>query len=166
MIGVLILKSMSTLILKVAVIFLNFPVLALCIFVAPEIGQFAEELLPSIVFLKQLVIGYYYLTAIPFYFVLFQTFRLIGFIENNLTFSHYAVRALKKIKTGSFTLCLLYVIGMPIYYLIAELDDAPGVILVGMVFVFVALVVAIFAAVLEKLLQQAILFKSENDLTV
>ena len=55
---------------------------------------------------------------------------------------------------------------MPIFYLIAEADDAPGIILIGMVIIFAALVIAVFAAVLQKLLQEAIDIKSENDLTV
>lgn len=55
---------------------------------------------------------------------------------------------------------------MPFFYLLAEKDDAPGIILIGMVFVFAAFVVAVFAAVLQKLLKNAIDIKSENDLTV
>ncbi|MGO4375941.1 DUF2975 domain-containing protein, partial [Paenibacillus sp. MCAF20] len=45
-------------------------------------------------------------------------------------------------------------------------DDAPGIILVGMVLIFASLVIAVFAAVLQKLLKEAIDIKSENDLTV
>jgi hypothetical protein len=48
----------------------------------------------------------------------------------------------------------------------AEVDDAPGLILVGMVPIFTSLVIAVFAAVLQRLLQEAIDIKSENDLTV
>lgn len=55
---------------------------------------------------------------------------------------------------------------MPLFYLIAEADDAPGIILIGMLLIFAALVIAVFAAVLQKLLQEAIHIKSENDLTV
>jgi len=60
----------------------------------------------------------------------------------------------------------LYVVGMPLFYLIAEMDDAPGIILIGLVMIFAALVIAVFAAVLQKLLKNAIDIKSENDLTV
>ena len=48
----------------------------------------------------------------------------------------------------------------------AEVDDAPGLILVGMVLIFASMVIAVFAAVLQRLLQEAIDIKSENDLTV
>ena len=48
----------------------------------------------------------------------------------------------------------------------AELDDAPGLGVIALAFVCMPLVIATFAAVLEKLLQNAIDIKSENDLTV
>ncbi|MBP2113589.1 hypothetical protein J2Z70_003750 [Paenibacillus silagei] len=55
---------------------------------------------------------------------------------------------------------------MPLFYLMAEKDDAPGIIVIGMILIFASLVIAVFAAVLQKLLKDAIELKSENDLTV
>ncbi|EGW41794.1 hypothetical protein DOT_0212 [Desulfosporosinus sp. OT] len=55
---------------------------------------------------------------------------------------------------------------MPFFYLVGEKDDAPGLILLGLVITFAPTVIAVFAAVLEKLLKDAIDIKSENDLTV
>jgi hypothetical protein len=55
---------------------------------------------------------------------------------------------------------------MSFIYLFADKDDAPGLILIGMVPIFTAMVIAVFAAVLQKLLKSAIDMKSENDLTV
>ncbi len=60
----------------------------------------------------------------------------------------------------------LYVVMMPFVYLVAELDDAPGLIVIGMVIAFASVVIAVFAAVLQRLLQEAIDIKSENDLVV
>lgn len=55
---------------------------------------------------------------------------------------------------------------MPVFYLMAEIDDAPGIIVIGLVIIFASMVIAVFAAVLQKLLKEAIDIKSENDLTV
>ena len=55
---------------------------------------------------------------------------------------------------------------LPLFYLFAEIDDAPGVIFIGLVVPFASMVIAVFAAVLQRLLQEAIDIKSENDLTV
>ncbi len=55
---------------------------------------------------------------------------------------------------------------MPLFYIVAEIDDAPGVILVGMIFVFAPLTVTVFAAILKKLLKNAIDLKNDNELTI
>lgn len=55
---------------------------------------------------------------------------------------------------------------MPLFYLMAEADDAPGIIVIGLVMIFASMVIGVFAAVLQKLLKEAIDIKSENDLTV
>jgi hypothetical protein len=63
-------KSGSTLFLKIAVILMGIPILALCIFLVPEIANFAAELYPDIAYLKYLVIIDLYAAAIPFYIAL------------------------------------------------------------------------------------------------
>ena len=159
-------KRGSTLFLKIAVILMGIPVLALCIFLVPNIASFAAELYPDFAFIKYLIFIDFYAAAIPFYFALYQAFKLLSYIDKNEAFSQLSVQALKKIKYSAITISILYVVGMPLFYLIAERDDAPGIILIAMVFVFIPLVIAVFAAVLQRLLQEAIHIKSENDLTV
>ncbi|WP_068775016.1 DUF2975 domain-containing protein [Paenibacillus sp. FJAT-26967] len=156
----------TTLFLKIAVILMGIPVLALCIFLVPEIANFAAELYPDHHYLKYLFYMDLYATAIPFYFALYQAFKLLGYIDKNKAFSELSVRVLKNIKTCALAISGLYVIGLPLFYLLAERDDAPGIILIGMGMIFVSLVIAVFAAVLQKLLKEAIDIKSENDLTV
>jgi hypothetical protein len=159
-------KRGSTLFLKMAVILMGIPVLALCIFLVPEIADYAAELYPDIALMKYLVFIDLYATAIPFYFALYQAFKLLGYIDKNKAFSERSVRALKNIKYCAVTFSFLYVAGMPLFYLVAEMDDAPGIILLGMVMIFASMVIAVFAAVLQKLLQEAIDIKAENDLIV
>ncbi len=73
---------------------------------------------------------------------------------------------MKKIKFAAFSISAIYAATLPFVYVVAEIDDAPGLILVGMIPIFASLVVAVFTAVLQKLLNEAINIKSENDLTV
>ncbi|MET1180333.1 DUF2975 domain-containing protein [Peribacillus simplex] len=159
-------KLGTTLFLKMAVILIGLPVLALCIFFVPKIANFAAELYPDMPYLKYLVLIDLYASAIPFYFALYQAFKLLSYIDKNKAFSELSVRALKTIKNCAITISGLYVVGMPLFYLIAEMDDAPGIILIGMVVIFASMVIAVFAAVLQRLLQEAIDIKSENDLIV
>ncbi|MCY9205851.1 DUF2975 domain-containing protein [Bacillus atrophaeus] len=159
-------KRGTTLFLKIALFLIGIPVLALCIFLVPEIANFAAELYPDIVYIKYLVLINLYASAIPFYFALYQAFKLLSYIDKNKAFSELSVRALKNIKYCAITISILFVVGMPLFYLMAEKDDAPGIILIGLVVIFASMVIAVFAAVLQKLLKEAIDIKSENDLTV
>ncbi len=159
-------KRGTTLFLKIAVILIGIPVLALCIFLVPEIGNFAAELYPDIAYMKYLVLIDLYAAAIPFYFALYQAFKLLSYIDKNKAFSDLSVKALKTIKYCAITISILFAAGMPLFYLIAEKDDAPGVIVLGLVIIFASMVIAVFAAVLQRLLQEAIDIKSENDLIV
>ena len=61
---------------------------------------------------------------------------------------------------------MLYWVGMPLIITIADYDDAPGGVLIGAAFASAPLIVATFAAVLQKLVQTALDIKLENDLTV
>jgi hypothetical protein len=156
----------ETLFLKLAVILMGVPVLALCVFLVPNIARFAAELYPNMSYIKYLVYLDLYATAIPFYFALYQAFLLLIYIDKSKAFSVISVTALKNIKNCAIAISGLYLLGMPLFYLVADADDAPGIIIIGMGLIFISAVVAVFAAVLQKLLNEAIIIKSENDLTV
>ncbi|CAH0214065.1 hypothetical protein SRABI80_02128 [Peribacillus frigoritolerans] len=67
-----------------------------------------------------------YVSAIPFYFALYQSFNLLSYIDKNQAFSELSVRALKKIKKCAITISGLYVVALPFVFILAEVDDAPG----------------------------------------
>ncbi|MFJ5791574.1 DUF2975 domain-containing protein [Lysinibacillus sp. NPDC093197] len=159
-------KIATTLFLKIAVILMAIPVLVLCIFLVPELGELAAKLLPSFSAIKYIVSIIFYASSIPFYFALYQAFQLLRNIDQNKAFSELSVKSLKKIKYCAITISSLHVLALPLFYLFAEMDDAPGVIFVGLLVPFASMVIAVFAAVLQKLLQEAIDIKSENDLVV
>lgn len=159
-------ENVTTLFLKIAVIFLGVPVLALCIFLVPEMANLSAKLLPEFAVIKYFVLIVFYASAIPFYFALYQAFELLRYIDKNKAFSDLSVKALKNIKYCAIIISILHVLVLPLFYIFAEVDDAPGVIFVGLVVPFASMVISVFAAVLQKLLKEAIDIKSENDLTV
>ncbi|ACJ33974.1 Uncharacterized conserved protein [Anoxybacillus flavithermus WK1] len=156
----------ETLFLKIAISIIGAPVVALCAFVLPKFPSFYAEWLPKLAYLRYPIVIFFYVTAIPFFFALFRAFNILTYIDKNEAFSDLSVKALKHIKHCAVSISLLYIAGMPFFYLTADLDDAPGIIIIGLMVVFGALVVAVFAAVLQKLLQKAIEIKTENDLTI
>ncbi|MFB2517264.1 DUF2975 domain-containing protein [Lysinibacillus sp. OTC-L20] len=153
----------ETLFLKIAVFLIGIPVLALCVWVVPRIALNTVEHSPILTIVA--LIGVY-ATAIAYFVALFTTIKLLSYIDQNIAFSELSVKALIKIKYCAIIISSVYVVGMPLIYYAAEVDDAPGLILIGMVIIFASFVVAVFAAVLQKLLKNAIDIKSENDLTV
>lgn len=162
-------KNGSTLLLKISVFLIGTPVLALCIFLLPQLAVKATEEAQKGSELAYVVFGILiivYLSTVPFYFALHQAFKLLQYIDRNMAFSELSVRSLMKIKKCAVTISSLYVLALPLVYIIAEWDDAPGLVLVGMVFIGASVVIAVFAAVLQRLLNDAIDLKSENDLTV
>jgi len=157
-------KRGSTLFLKLPLIIVGIPVLVLAVVGGiwllnnPANPDFAHILYP--------IVGGMYLSAIPFYMAFYQAFKLLNYIDRNQAFSQISVDALTKIKYSAIIFSIVYVAIIPFVYIIAELDDAPGLIIIGAMPIFASLVIAVFAAVLQKLLQEAINIKSENDLTV
>ena len=157
-------KKGSTLFLKLAVILMGIPVLALGIVALPWLVKNPAN--PDYAYLLYPIVIGMYVSVIPFFIALYQAFKLLGYIDRNESFSELSVKSLKNIKFCALIISGLYLVILPFVFLLAELDDAPGLVIVGMTPVFASLVIAVFAAVLQRLLQDAIHIKSENDLTV
>ena len=149
-------KRCSTIFLKLAVILIGFPVLALCIFWLPGFANYLNY---------PILIGVY-ATAISFFFALYQALKLLSYIDKNKAFSELSVNALKYIKYCAITISIIYAVIAPFLIPIAEADDAPGLVGIPLIIIFASIAIAVFAAVLQMLLQDAIDIKSDNDLTV
>lgn len=158
--------STSTLFLRAAIIFIGLVVLALCIFALPSIYHGGSVEFPTASTALLLIMIGMYVAAVPFYIGLSEAWKLLGYIDRGNAFSDLSVRALRNIKRSAGVIAILYFGGVPLLFPIAEADDAPGLILFGTAFACAPLVVTVFAAVLQRLLQDAIALKSENDLTV
>lgn len=158
-------KKATTLFLKIAVFSMGLPVLVICIFLVPDMANFAAKLYPNIALMKYLIFIVMYGAAIHFYFALYQTFNLLRYIDKNQSFSQLSVAALKNIKCCAIIISSLYALGLPLFHLIAKKVDPP-IVLMGLIIIFASLGIAVFAAVLQRILREAISIKSENDLTV
>ena len=153
-------KSGSTLFLKFVIVLLAIAVAALCIFALPA-GIRSE----NAGMYRPILLGMY-IPAIPFFIALFQGFKLLNYIDSNKVFSQASVRSLKVIKYCGIAISVLYAAGMPYIFSVAERDDAPGVVLLGCIFIGASLSVGTAAAIFQKLLQNVVDIKSENELTV
>jgi hypothetical protein len=159
-------KKGSTLFLKGVLCFMALALLALAILAFPDITRGMAAEFPPVEPLREAILFDLYLIVVPFFVALYQAFKLLNYIDNNMAFSELSVQALKWIKYSALTMTGLNLLGMPVVMLIAESDDAPGVVLLGFLLACSPIVVAVFASILQKLVQSAIDLKKETELTV
>jgi hypothetical protein len=149
-------KDKYVLFLRITLILIAIPVLVLCVFWVPLM----------IGFLPNIVVIILYLTALLYFYALFNASNILTRIDKKDVFSNISLNSLTKIKNCAIGISVLYVIALPFLYPIAEVDDAPGLLAFPLLIIFASIVISVFAAVLEKLLAEAIKLKNENDLTI
>jgi hypothetical protein len=150
----------STAILRIVIVGIGLAVLAVCSLLLPM--AIATD---NVGYYRPILYGLY-LPAVPFYIALFQSMKILGLVDKNLAFSSQSIQYLHTIKVCALAISGLFTVGMPYIYYAAERDDAPGVILIGLIIIFASFVISAAAAVFQKLMQSAVEIKSENDLTV
>jgi hypothetical protein len=108
---------------------------------------------------------YGYTASIAFFVALYKAFKLLGYIGQNKVFSSNSIKTLKSIKYCAIILSISIVLaGFYISLFHNKEDDPAGFLAICIVSTFVSIVVAIAAALLEKLLQNAINQIPFNDL--
>jgi hypothetical protein len=115
---------------------------------------------------KDPFIIYIYISSIPFFAGLLQAFKLLNLIGANKAFSQGAVDKLKNIKFAFLSLIGFIIPALVFIRMFAGDDDPAGPTMLGIIASFVFAVIATAAAVFQKLLQNAVDIKSENDMTV
>jgi len=160
------LKRCSILILRLSVFVAGVVMLAIC---GAVVWQTMTSTNPSddFYYLSYILLAGVCTASVPYFIALYQANKLLGYISANRAFSDLSVNSLKVITRcafADFVICALA--GLPFFYIVAEIEDAPGLIIIGMAIAGIAFVISVFAAVLGRLLQDAIAFKSENDLTI
>lgn len=150
----------STAILRLAVLGFAAIIAGLCVFALPA-GIMSDKT----GMYRWILLGLY-VPAIPFFYAIYQTMKLLKYIDKDSAFSDASVQAFGRIKYCGAIIAGLFTLGMPYVYYVADKDDAPGVVALGLVIIGASIAIAVFAAVLQRLLHSAIEFKTENELTV
>ncbi|SRR5258706_4434812 len=158
------LKKGSTLFLKVVLCLIAISVIAGLLWFPQTEGRAANLDLISIY--KDPFIIYIYIGSIPFFIGLYQAFKLLNFIDAKRAFSQGAVNTLKNMKFASLSLIGFIVLAEIYIRFFAHGDDPAGPTMLGIIVTFAVIVIATACAVFQKLLQNAVDMKSENDLTV
>jgi hypothetical protein len=158
-------KRISIIFLQAVVVLIGIVALAILIRFPLTEGRAANLDLFSIYFDPFILYGY--ASSIAFFVALYKAFKLLGYIGQNKVFSSNAVKTLKSIKYCAIVISASIVLaGLFIRIAHHKDDDPAGFLAICIVTTFIAVVVATAAAIFEKLLQNAIDMKSENDLTI
>ena len=132
----------------------------------PQLEGRAKDLDQLSIYLDPFII-YGYAASVAFFIALYKAFRLLGYVGQNKIFSPESVNALKSIKYCAMALgAAIVVAGIFIKFTHHEDDDPAGFLAMCIVTTFGTAIVATAAAIFQKILQNAVDMKSENDLTI
>jgi len=157
-------KRSSTIFLQVVIVLIGIGALALLLWEPHIEGRNAHATLVQIYF-HDPFLAYAYIASISFFAALYQAFKVLGYVRQDKVFSQEAVRALRTIKVCAIAI-IGFVVGAEIFIMLSNSDDHAGGVFMGILITFGSAVIAAAAAMFERILQNAVAIKSENDLTV
>ena len=119
------------------------------------------------IYFKDPFLAYIYLAFIPFFVGLYQVFKMLGYARREEIFSQRSVQALRILKYCAITTAL-FIVGAEayIFVFVRGTDDVAGGVMMGAFIILVSAVIGTASAVFERILQNAVDIKAENDLTV
>lgn len=99
---------------------------------------------------KDPLIIFVYIGSIPFFVLLYQAFKLVGYIEQNKTVSKLSERAVRNIKYCGLSLIGFVLIAILYIRVFVKGDDPAGPTGLGIFIILVFTVIVITASVFEK----------------
>lgn len=155
----------ATFFLKGVILLIGIVVLSMCLFWLPEIASRDAKAHPESAYLQYPFLLCAYLLSFPFFIGLYKVFKLFIYIDQNKAFTEVSVKALKIIKYCAITISAFIVTGI-IFVAIYMEGDRAGVVAMGLYSTFASSVIATFAGVLQRLVNEVVKIISENDLIV
>ena len=157
-------RRSSTVFLQVVLVLIGMGALAFLLG-EPHLEGRNKHATPFEIYFKDPFLAFAYIASIPFFLALYHAFRLLGLASQNRVFSEPAVKSLRTIRY-----CALATIGFVaasvVFMPFGDPDDRPPGVVMRIIIAFGSIVVATAAALFERIFQNAVDLKSENDLTV
>ena len=146
-------KRISTIFLQIVIVLIGIGALALMLWEPHIEGRNVRATLFEIYF-KDPFLAYAYTASIAFFVALYQAFKVLGYVRQNKTFSQATVKALRTIKYCAIAL-VVFIVAPEAYLFIARPgDDIAGGVAIGLFLIFVSVVIATAAAMVERILQK------------
>ncbi|MCB9309385.1 MAG: DUF2975 domain-containing protein [Lewinellaceae bacterium] len=158
-------KSVIILILQAAILLFGIVILGMLIYFPTTEGRAANLDLFNIY--TDPFILYGYCASVFFFAGLYFSFKLLGNIRSNTTFSTQSIKALRNIKYCGIILSALIVLaGVYIKFTHDETDDPAGFLGMCVVTSLGSIVIAIAANMYQKIVQKEVDLKPINDPTI
>jgi hypothetical protein len=166
-------KKSATVFLQAVIVLIGTGSLALMLWEPWLEGVNAHATGISQIYFDDAFLAWVYVASIPFFFGLYQAVRLLGLVGKSQVFSLAAVKAMRTIKycafaisTGIIATDAYLMIHARLYPEVGAQDGPEGAIALGLMATFAAIIIATAAAIFQRVLQNAVDIKHENDLTV
>lgn len=118
------------------------------------ISLIQEPINPTYGLILYPIVTILYLSTILIYLAFYQTIMFLKLIDQPVIKYENSIENLQKIRVYGVIFALLYVINLPFFYMLAEVDDAPGLIFIGMIPLIGGFIVYLFADIMIKLLNE------------
>ena len=148
------LKKGSTLLLKLVILLITVVIFTGLIYMPQTEGRAKDLDLISIY--KDPFIIYIYIAFIPFFVGLYQTFKILGYIEENKAFSQNTVKSLRNIKKCALIFMVFIVAAASFIAITVKDDDPAGFIALCIITTVASLIVATGSTIFANLIQKRI----------
>lgn len=136
--------------LKVISVLAVIPPLFLCIYFFPKIVIEGIDLSsPYAPYMIVIMISVYFI-SVPYSYAFYITYKLLCLIEKREFFTKESEANLTKINKLAYLAAVFFTIDLPFVYILADMDDAPGLVMVGLFLTIFSLAIGVFASVLKK----------------
>lgn len=121
------------------------------------------QLYPGNDWLFYTIITGIYVSVVFFAYGMFQAFMLLRNFELHETFTAKTGLRLAKIKYAALAIGGLYVLGSPFAYIWAQIEDAPGLLLIELIFGGLSFAVAAFAKLSQNIVAEGTITKKQTN---
>lgn len=146
-------QTISTIFLQVVIVALGIGAVAL-LFWEPRIeGVNARATTLYEIYFDDPFLAYAYIASIPFFVVLYQALKILGYVRQDKAFSQTTVKALRTIKYCAMSI-IGFAVGGEIFIILSSSDDRAGGVFMGVLIIFGSVIVATVAAMFEHLVHR------------
>lgn len=148
-------KRSSTVFLQAVIVLIGIGALAFLLWEPHVEGRNANTTLFQIYF-NDPFLTYAYAASLAFFIGMYQTFKVLGYIRKNKTFSQATVQALQTIRYCGVIIMCFVVAGEIYLFTIRSGDDIAGGVFMGLLIAFGSMIAVATAAMFEGIVHDGI----------